>query len=272
MMEGSDWIMKRILLLILCLCLLVGSAASEEEISPMSLQMKIWNQTDQEITYLRFVFYNFLDPLGCLISCPDSNEGFYRCFFIANSWSEVFGFDVECFCGFSDLPPKEAILQAMNGIPAEEHPVRIREITLSCGNSYALNLIRSGEEYRLVYRNPDPKEAILQRLTDFSYCWSKSDFEAMLDMCTADWKTKAENPLEELIAALDKIIPISLTPEEFSGEDEDLIRTVTVRISGYRDAGIFQNYSFRIMMQKEEDGIWYINPGSLMEYEVIPDD
>ncbi len=263
--------MRKILLLLLCLCLLVGSAASEEDISPMSLQMKIWNQTDLGISYLRFVFYNFTEPLGCLISCPDSDEGFYRCFFIANTWNEVFGLNVECFCGFSDLPPKEAALQAMNGILAEEYPVSTGGVSLICGNSYSLNLTQFKEKYRLVYRDPNPKQAILQQLTDFGNNWALNDFEAMLEICTTDWKTKAENPLEELIAVLDKINPTSLTPEEISGEDEDLIRTVTVCISGYREAGMWQNYRFRIVMQKEEDGIWYINPESLVKYEIFPD-
>ena len=137
--------MKKILSMVLCVCLLLGTAATaEEEMSDGSFLLRIWNRSGLEISYLRFDFYTG-DFLSCMLaSCPNEGEDFYRAEYAASP-EELKKLRIQCSYGVSDLKPEDAILELMAGKPAEEHLVQLPELAPEGGRVYDLELVSDGE-------------------------------------------------------------------------------------------------------------------------------
>ena len=137
--------MKKILSMILCICLLLGATATAEEgPGEDSFLLRIWNESGLEISYLHFDFYTG-DFLACTTaSCPNEGEEFYRAEFSVTPETAK---DLRIWCayGISDLAPEDAILEFMTGKPREEHPVEMPEITPENGKIYDLELVSDGE-------------------------------------------------------------------------------------------------------------------------------
>ncbi len=137
--------MKKILSMVLCVCLLLSAAATaEEEGNDGSFLLKIRNRSGLEISYLRFDFYTG-DFLSCTTaSCPNEGEDFYRAEYAAPP-EELKELRIQCAYGVSGLKPEDAILELMAGKPAEEHPVVFPELAPEGGQVYELELVSDGE-------------------------------------------------------------------------------------------------------------------------------
>ena len=137
--------MKKILSMMLCICLLLGAAAAEEKaVGDDAFLLRIWNESGLEITYLHFDFYNG-ETLACTTaSCPNEGEDYYRAEYSATS-EELKNLRIQCAYGVSGLEPEEALLEFMKGNPAEEHPVQVPELVPENGKVYDLELVKDGE-------------------------------------------------------------------------------------------------------------------------------
>ena len=119
----------------------------------------------------------------------------------------------------------------------------------------------------------DQKTVLVDRLTEFLLHWSRDEYDDMLEMCTAGWKAGTEDPKEALLAILDERRPMTCTHEAVSGTDGDDIRTVTIRMDIRKtDKAKEHDYLFHITLQREEDGIWRVDPGSLEDYEIADEE
>ena len=279
-------IMKKLLLPVLCLCMFLSFSASAEEADGNSVLLKVRNCSDLKISYLRFDIYRGDVLAGIVVSCPNEGEDFYRCPYTPESQEELDDLRIEYSYGISDLSPEEAVLQVMMGKPAEEHNLPAPELTLQCGETYSIILVNSQDGYKLkrtanewndwedaaASHESDPenqKTVLLDRLTEFLLHWSRDEYDDMLDMCTAEWKSGTEDPEGALLAILDGRRPMTCTPEAVSGKDGDEIRTVTIRMDIRKtDKAKEHDYLFHITLQREEDGLWRIDPGSLLDYGI----
>lgn len=146
--------MKKLLTWILCLCLLMGTAAfAEEEAGDDSFLLKIYDQSGLEISYLRFDFYAGEQYMGYVCSTPDEGEDFYRCPYSTDNPEELKDLRIEVAYGVSDLAPEDAILQVMMGKEMEEHKVGTIEQEFELGKEYDIFLIGEGGEYQLTMNN-----------------------------------------------------------------------------------------------------------------------
>ena len=146
--------MKKLLTWILCLCLLMGTAAfAEEEAGDDSFLLKIYDQSGLEISYLRFDFYVGDQYRGYACSSPNEGEDFYRCPYSTDNPEELKDLRIEVAYGVSDLAPEDAILQVMMGKEMEEHKVGTIEQEFELGKEYDIFLIGEGGEYQLTMNN-----------------------------------------------------------------------------------------------------------------------
>ena len=143
--------MKKILSMILCVCLLFGAAALAEEqaADENTFLVKVWNKSGEEFSYLRFAFFVGDRQLGYVLSCPNKGEDFYRVPCSPGNPEDLKDLRIEVSYGISELSPEDAILQAMMGNPAEEHPVGTLELEPECGQEYPLELTKDGDSWKL---------------------------------------------------------------------------------------------------------------------------
>ena len=282
--------MKKLLLPVLCLCMFLSFSASAEETDGNSVLLKVRNCSDLKISYLRFDIYRGDVLAGIVVSCPNEGEDFYRCPYTPESQEELDDLRIEYSYGISDLSPEEAVMQVMAGNPAEEHNLPAPELILKCGETYSIILANSQDGYKLkrtanewndwedaaASQESDPenqKTVLLDRLTEFLLHWSRDEYDDMLEMCTPEWKAGTEDPEEALLAILDERRPMTCTPEGISGTDRDEIRTVTIRMDIRKtDKAKEHDYFFHITLQKGEDGIWRVDPGSIQDYEIADEE
>ena len=142
--------MKKILSMILCVCLLLGAAAAEEEAGENTFLLKVWNRSGEEFSYLRFAFFAGGRQTGYVLSCPNEGEDFYRVPYSPGDPGEPEDLRIEVSGGISGLPAEEAILQAMAGNPAEEHPLMTLDLKPECGREYQLALMKDGDAWKMV--------------------------------------------------------------------------------------------------------------------------
>ena len=136
--------MKKILSMMLCICLLLGTAAAEEAVSEDSFLLRIWNESGTEISYLHFDFYTGDILATTTASCPNEGEEFYRaeCSMTPEQLKDL---RIRCAYGISALEPEEALMEFMKGNPGEEHPVAMPELKPENGRVYDLELVPDGE-------------------------------------------------------------------------------------------------------------------------------
>ena len=143
--------MRKLLSVILCMCLLGCAAAyAEEEAGEDTFLLKIWDQSGLKISYLRFDLYVGEEYRGLICSCPNEGEDFYRVPYTPETPDELENLRIEYSYGISDLSPEDAILQLMMGKPAEEHEVEGTELKPEAGKIYDLSLVMMDGDMNLV--------------------------------------------------------------------------------------------------------------------------
>ena len=121
-----------------------------------------------------------------------------------------------------------------------------------------------------VTNTPEPNGdyEVLQRLRSFLEYWSLNRQDEMLSLCSPSWASKEENPKTALFALLRNRTPKEFIEENISGTSNDSSRTVTINALMDRNNGKDPvRYRMSIMMDKEADGLWYVNPQSLLSYD-----
>ena len=121
-----------------------------------------------------------------------------------------------------------------------------------------------------VTNTPEPNAdyEVLSRLRSFFDFWSMNRQDDMLTLCSPSWASKEDNPKTALFALLRNRTPLNMVEENISGTSNDLSRTVTVVSEMDRNNGKpTVKYRMNIMMDKETDGLWYVNPKSLLSYD-----
>ena len=138
--------MKKLLSVILCLCLLGCASAYAEEDEPGedSFLLKIRDRSGLEMSYLRFDLYVGEEYRGLICSCPNEGEDFYRAPCSVGDAEELKDLRVLVSYGVSDLSPEDAILQVMMGNPQEEHELLTLEFIPEYGQTYELDLVSDG--------------------------------------------------------------------------------------------------------------------------------
>ena len=115
---------------------------------------------------------------------------------------------------------------------------------------------------------PNADYEVLSRLRSFFDFWSMNRQDDMLTLCSPSWASKEDNPKTALFALLRNRTPLNMVEENISGTSNDLSRTVTVVSEMDRNNGKpTVKYRMNIMMDKETDGLWYVNPKSLLSYD-----
>ena len=110
------------------------------------------------------------------------------------------------------------------------------------------------------------------RLELFFGFWNASDIPNMLTVCSPGWKADKENPDIDLLAALGSRTPADYEIVSVSRGSSDYIRIVSI-IAGIdrNDGNDPANYTLRLSITREADGLWYIDPGSMETFEYIAD-
>ena len=115
---------------------------------------------------------------------------------------------------------------------------------------------------------PNADYEVLQRLRTFFHYWTLNRQDDMLTLCSPSWASKEENPKTALFALLRNRTPKDYVEENISGTSSDDSRTVTITSLMDRNNGKDPvKYRMNIMMDKEADGLWYVNPKSLLTYD-----
>ena len=113
---------------------------------------------------------------------------------------------------------------------------------------------------------------ITDRLTAFLQYWNMGSLDDMLNLCASGWKDKAEEPRMELFRILANRTPQSYELAEISGTAEDAAVTASVKLLMDRNNGTAPRmYLFRVILEKESDGNWYVNPDSLLACDAAED-
>ena len=115
---------------------------------------------------------------------------------------------------------------------------------------------------------PNADYEVIERLRTFFSYWASNRQDDMLTLCSPTWASKEENPKTALFGLLQNRTPKNYAEESISGTSNDLSRTVTVVTTMDRNNGKDPvKYRMSIIMDKENDGLWYVNPKSLQTYE-----
>ena len=115
--------------------------------------------------------------------------------------------------------------------------------------------------------------ALLERLRTFFACWAANRQDDMLILSSPTWAAGEENPKTALFALLQNRSPKNYAELSISGTTEDEKRTVTIvsSMDNY-DGKDPVKYTIDVEMVKEADGLWYVNPKSLLSIvEYSPD-
>lgn len=125
------------------------------------------------------------------------------------------------------------------------------------------------EAFSPVQVDTDEAHPALPQLVLFFDYWSRNQYDEMLGFCLPEWKEQCENPLFELFKILANRTPKSLSPEKISLSDpEGTVCTVTATAEIDRNNGTAPAlYRLQIRMAKGADGLWYVDPESLLTYE-----
>lgn len=98
----------------------------------------------------------------------------------------------------------------------------------------------------------------------FMHYWSANRVDDMVSLCSGAWRSQCEEPRRDLFAILANRTPISMEIGTIYGTDQDDTRTVQVRALIDRNNGKEPVWYLLQIRTVEEDGIWYIDPTSLM--------
>ena len=115
---------------------------------------------------------------------------------------------------------------------------------------------------------PEPDNSVVTRAETFFYYWSANRQDDMLTLCSPTWMSKEENPKTALFGLMANRTPKEYNAENVSGTENDTSRTVTMIALMDRNNGKDPvKYRMSVIMVKEADNLWYVDPKSLKSYE-----
>ena len=120
----------------------------------------------------------------------------------------------------------------------------------------------------------EPAE-IAKRVMSFFAAWNQNDPDEMLALCDAGWKATAKDPRTALLGILAGLTPLDVTVEsvqEIAGNGPDGLVYDLVTVTAHLDRNNGQSPELdriRLLVRKEEDGYWYINPTGLDTREAV---
>lgn len=120
--------------------------------------------------------------------------------------------------------------------------------------------------------------AVRDRVTTFFTWWSVNNLDEMLVMCDSGWKAATADPRTELFKILRNRTPVDLEIESaapIAGESPDGFPYYYVTAASRLDRNngtAYRKYRIHLLVRKEEDGIWYIDPTGLNDCEDAEED
>ena len=117
--------------------------------------------------------------------------------------------------------------------------------------------------------NNNPEEALKGCLLDFMKFWYTNDFTSMLSRCSSEWKAKQDDPQLSLFTILKNRHPRNYELLSVSGDPETSVRVAQCNVSiDWNNGKIPETYYMEVSMVLEEDGLWYVDPASLVTFEI----
>ena len=157
--------------------------------------------------------------------------------------------------------------------------VSLAEDLSSLGDAELINLflqVRLEMEHRGI--SPDlaadsavsgEESAAAERLREFFINWNLNDLDGMMTLCAPSWQEREEQPKTALFALLRNRTPIDMTAESFIGDPaEGFVHVVVVSRMDRHNGMEPAVYRLELEMVKEDDGLWYLNPRSLVTEEI----
>lgn len=115
---------------------------------------------------------------------------------------------------------------------------------------------------------PQPDNSVMTRAETFFFYWTANRQDDMLTLCSPSWINKEENPKAALFGLMANRTPKEYEVENVSGTENDTSRTVSVVSLMDRNNGKEPvKYRLSVIMIREDDGQWYVDPKSLQTYE-----
>ena len=100
--------------------------------------------------------------------------------------------------------------------------------------------------------------------------WKNSDYDRMLEACSPEWKKKQEDAKRSLVALLANRTALEMTIEQITEDGTGPERCATVLVLMDRHNGKDPAlYRLSVLVTKDPDGNWYVDPESLRSCEVI---
>ncbi len=114
------------------------------------------------------------------------------------------------------------------------------------------------------------QDAAVERLKDFMEGWYRMSLDELVEMCTSEWKAEVENPRTALFGILANRTPMSYTLEKVHDAVGDAVCTaeITARMDRHNNKEP-KDYHFSMILKKEADGLWYVEPTSLQSFEYV---
>ena len=131
---------------------------------------------------------------------------------------------------------------------------------------------------------PDKPEAdseiadVTKRVISFFAAWNQNNPDEMLAMCDSGWKEIVEDPRTALLGLMAGCTPLDATIEsvnKIAGEGPDGLTYYMVTVTTHLDRNNGQApemYDIRLLVRKEKDGHWYVNPTGLETPEAVEED
>ena len=115
----------------------------------------------------------------------------------------------------------------------------------------------------------DPDGELKNRLYEFMSLWYEQDIAGMVHYSTSDWQAKQENPQLSMSEILKGRQPIQYELISVSGYSWDSVRFADCDITiNWNTGKPYKKYNFKITMVLEEDGLWHVDPTSLVTNEL----
>ena len=108
-----------------------------------------------------------------------------------------------------------------------------------------------------------------ERVGLFFKYWNGNNPDEMLALCDSGWKAGLEEPRSELFRILANRTPMDFTMEAvdlIAGEGPENLayyRVTAVSHLDWNNGTACEKYRIRLLVRKEEDGLWHIDPTGL---------
>lgn len=115
----------------------------------------------------------------------------------------------------------------------------------------------------------EDREGATNRTFEFFSHWKRNLPDEMLEMCTSDWKAQQEDLRAALFALMRNMTPVESPELEMTyvygtGKECALVATATMDRNDGREP---KRFRYCLILKKEEDGKWHIDPAGLDTFE-----